>query len=82
MPTIIGSLRGYSFTTDLISALKEAGCHYETPGRRGNHDIWFSPITQVYFPIDSKIRSHNTANAILRIAGLPRQFNAYQIEEE
>jgi hypothetical protein len=32
----------------------------------------------MYFPFDSKILSHHTANAILKIAGLPEQFEAHQ----
>jgi len=82
MAKVIGSYRGNSFSTDLAAILKEAGCHYHAPAHRGNHDIWFSPITEIYFPLDSKILSHNTANAILKIAGLPEQFVAHQDEDD
>jgi hypothetical protein len=81
MAKVIGSYGGNSFSADLLAILKEAGCNYHAPARRGNHDIWFSPITGIYFPLDSKILSHNTANAILKIAGLPEQFKARQDED-
>ena len=81
MAKVIGSYRGNSFSADLVAILKEAGCNYHAPAHRGNHDIWFSPITGIYFPFDSKILSHHTANAILKIAGLPEQFEAYQDED-
>ncbi|MBU3635787.1 type II toxin-antitoxin system HicA family toxin [Polynucleobacter sp. es-GGE-1] len=81
MAKVIGSYRGNSFSTDLVAILKEAGCHYHAPAHRGNHDIWFSPVTSVYFPLDSKILSHHTANAVLKIAGLPEQFEAHQDED-
>jgi hypothetical protein len=38
-------------------------------------------MTGIYFPFDSKILSHHTANAILKIAGLPEQFEAHQDED-
>jgi hypothetical protein len=81
MTKVIGSYRGNSFYADLVAILKEAGCHYHAPAHRGNHDIWFSPLTSVYFPLDGKILSHHTANAILKIAGLPEQFEAHQEED-
>ena len=46
---------------------------FERPGK-GDHDIWFSPITGVRFPVDSKIKSRHTANAVLKQAGLPKKF--------
>jgi hypothetical protein len=82
MAKVIGSYRGNSFSTDLVAILKAAGCNYHAPAHRGNHDIWFSPITGIYFPLDSKILSHNTANAILKITGLPEQFVAHQDEDD
>lgn len=81
MSKVMGSYRGNSFSSDLLALLKEAGCNYHAPGHRGNHDLWFSPITGIYFPLDGKILSHNTANAILKIAGLPEQFEAHQDED-
>lgn len=39
-----------------------------------DHEIWRSPVTQVHFVVDSRIKSRYTANAVLRQAGLPKRF--------
>lgn len=62
-----------SFTAQLTMLLLQAGCHFERQGK-GDHEIWFSPITQVRFPVDSKIKSRHTANAVLKQAGMPKKF--------
>ena len=41
---------------------------------KGDHEIWYSPITNRYFPVDNKILSRHTANGILKQAGLPKEF--------
>jgi len=64
---------GISFTPELIRLLSAAGCYFERHGK-GDHDIWFSPITQLRFPVDSKIKSRHTANAVLKQAGLKKAF--------
>ena len=62
-----------SFTPDLKKKLTEAGCHFERRGK-GDHDIWYSPITQRRFVVDKFIKSRHTANAVLKQAGLPKAF--------
>lgn len=62
-----------SYTTRLKDILRQAGCRLERQGK-GDHEIWFSPITKIRFPVDSKIKSRHTANAVLKQAGLPKQF--------
>ena len=57
----------------LKKRLKEAGCYFVRHGR-GDHDHWFSPITQIQFTVDSRIKSRHTANAVLKQAGLPKSF--------
>jgi hypothetical protein len=64
---------GTSFTPELIRLLSAAGCRFERNGK-GDHDVWFSPITGLRFPVDSKIKSRHTANAVLKQAGLPKHF--------
>lgn len=64
---------GASFTPELIRLPKAAGCRFERHGK-GDHDIWFSPRTGVYFPVDHKIKSRHTANGVLKQAGLPKAF--------
>ena len=61
------------FAIQLRKLLQEAGCRFERHGK-GDHDIWYSPITQVRFVVDGKIFSRHTANAVLKQAGLPKQF--------
>lgn len=53
--------------------LKKNGCYFERQGK-GDHEMWYSPITNTSFPIDGKIKSRHTANGILKQAGLPKQF--------
>jgi hypothetical protein len=53
------------YTPLLKEALAEAGCRFERPGK-GDHEIWYSPITGVRFPVDQKIKSRHTANAVLK----------------
>ncbi|MBD3767429.1 MAG: type II toxin-antitoxin system HicA family toxin [Gammaproteobacteria bacterium] len=64
---------GVSLTPELIRLLKQAGCEFIRHGK-GDHDIWYSPITQLHFPVDQKIKSRHTANAVLKQAGLPKFF--------
>ena len=72
MVTVYSQSMGASLTPKIIDLIKSAGCEYIQAGHRGNHDIWFSPITNLHFPVDSKIRSMKTANTLLVSAGLPR----------
>lgn len=40
---------------------------------KGDHDIWYSPITGRHFTVDGKIKSRHTANAIMKQSGLARR---------
>jgi hypothetical protein len=62
-----------TYTPKLKEILRAHGCSYERPGR-GDHEIWYSPITDRRFPVDYKILSRHTANAVLKQAGIPKQF--------
>ena len=57
----------------LKKLLREAGYHYDRPGK-GDHEIWYSPITDRKFPVDHTIKSRHTANGVLQQAGLPKAF--------
>lgn len=61
------------FTRELKKLLNDAGCYFERQGR-GDHEIWYSPITDKRFVVDQKIKSRHTANAVLKQAGLPKAF--------
>jgi hypothetical protein len=62
-----------NYSKALVQCLLEAGCRFERQGK-GDHEIWYSPITAVRFVIDKKIKSRHTANAVLKQAGLPKKF--------
>jgi HicA toxin of bacterial toxin-antitoxin, len=62
-----------SLTPRLKKILVDAGCSLERQGK-GDHEIWYSPITQRRFVVDSAIKSRHTANAVLKQAGLPKGF--------
>lgn len=57
----------------LKKMLLNAGCRFERQGK-GDHEIWYSPITERNFVVDSAIKSRHTANAVLKQAGLPKAF--------
>ena len=61
------------FAPELKTHLREAGCHRVRRGK-GDHDIWFSPVTQRNFVVDSKILSRHTANGVPKQAGLRKHF--------
>jgi len=61
------------FSPQLKRILNDAGCHKEREGK-GDHEIWYSPITNRRFPVDHKIKSRHTANGVLKQAGLEKQF--------
>lgn len=62
-----------SFTPKLKKLLLNAGCNLERQGK-GDHQIWYSPITSRRFVVDNSIKSRHTANAVLKQAGLPKAF--------
>lgn len=62
-----------NFTRELKMILSDAGCTFERHGK-GDHDIWYSPISERNFVVDSKIPSRHLANAVLKQAGLPKRF--------
>jgi hypothetical protein len=62
-----------TYTPKLKEILLVHGCTFDRPGR-GDHEIRYSPITDRRFPVDHKILSRHTANAVLKQAGIPKQF--------
>lgn len=41
---------------------------------KGDHDIWYSPITRCNVTVDTRIKSRHTANAILKQSGIDFRF--------
>jgi hypothetical protein len=64
---------GSSFTPQVKKLLLAHGCHFERHGK-GDHEVWFSPLTGRRFVVDGEIRSRHTANGVLKQAGIPKQF--------
>ncbi|MDR3020766.1 MAG: type II toxin-antitoxin system HicA family toxin [Treponema sp.] len=53
--------------------LKEYDCKMVRHGK-GDHDIWYSPITNLPITVDGKIKSRHIANAIMKRAGIDHHF--------
>lgn len=53
--------------------LTRSGCTFVRHGK-GDHDIWYSPITGQNFAVDGKIKSRHTANAIMKQSGVNYRF--------
>ncbi|MDR2686698.1 MAG: type II toxin-antitoxin system HicA family toxin [Oscillospiraceae bacterium] len=53
--------------------LRRNGCYFQRRGK-GDHDIWYSPITKRSVTVDSKIKSRYTANEILKQSGIEEKF--------
>jgi hypothetical protein len=53
--------------------LQQNGCYFERHGK-GDHDIWYSPITHQHVTVDGKIKSRHTANIILKQCGIATHF--------
>ena len=53
--------------------LADRGCRFIRHGR-GDHDIWYSDISNIHFTVDGKIKSRHTANAIMKQAGIDFHF--------
>ena len=62
-----------SFTPEVKQLLTSHGCRFERRGK-GDHDIWYSPITRRHFVVDTAIKSRHTANAVLKQAGIGKRF--------
>jgi hypothetical protein len=53
--------------------LSENGCTFLRHGK-GDHDIWYSPITGRNITVDGKIPSRHTANTVMKQAGIDYHF--------
>ena len=61
------------FEKKVREILKENGCVFVRHGK-GDHDIWYSPITDTNVTVDGKIKSRFTANAIMKQSGIDHRF--------
>lgn len=58
---------------NLLKVLKANNCVLVRMGK-GDHEIWWSPISKQNFVVDSGITSRHMANVVLKQAGLEKQF--------
>jgi len=58
-----------NYTRPLKKILKDNGCYFVRYGK-GDHEIWFSPITGENFPMDGKIIKRTSANETIKNAGI------------
>lgn len=61
------------YSGDLKRILRENGCYFKRQGK-GDHEMWFSPISGRTFTVDNNIKSRHTANEALKQAGLEKKF--------
>ena len=58
---------------DLRRLLEEAGCSFVRSGA-GSHETWESPITGRRFTVPRGCKRRNTANGILKDAGIKKKL--------
>ncbi|MBQ3443151.1 MAG: type II toxin-antitoxin system HicA family toxin [Selenomonadaceae bacterium] len=61
------------YETKVRIVLTEHGCQFIRHGK-GDHDIWFSPITNRKVVVDGKIKSRHIANEIMKQSGISYRF--------
>ena len=64
---------GSGYGRDIERLLRDAGCYPVRKGK-GDHEIWFSPVSGRHFTFDRGLKLRHTANGILKDAGLEKAF--------
>jgi predicted RNA binding protein YcfA (HicA-like mRNA interferase family) len=54
---------------ELAALLREHGCQFVRSGK-GDHEIWFSPLTRRKFTIPRRLKGEGTLRSILKAAGV------------
>ena len=67
------ALVGAGYGRDLVKLFKENGCRFVRNGK-GDHQVWFSPITGNNVTLDYGTTKNRTANGILKQAGIKHKF--------
>ena len=57
----------------VCNILSQNGCTFVRHGK-GDHDIWYNPISGRHMTIDTKIKSPHTANTIMRQSEINYKF--------
>ena len=58
---------------ELIALFRKNGIEF-VRAAKGDHEIWWSPITKRHVTVDSNIKSRHTANEVLKQAGIGKKF--------
>lgn len=61
-----------NYTRKVKQILSNNGCHFVRSGK-GDHSIWYSPITGQNFALDGKITKRTSANETLKEAGIKQK---------
>ncbi|MBO5743177.1 MAG: type II toxin-antitoxin system HicA family toxin [Clostridia bacterium] len=61
------------FEKKVRQMLSKNNCVFIRHGK-GDHDIWYSPISKRHITVDTKIKSRHTANAIMKQSGIDFKF--------
>ena len=61
------------YTRDVLRLLSQNACTFVRHGK-GDHDIWYSPVTKRSFTVDGKIKDRYLANGTLKQAGIKHRF--------
>ncbi|HVW91859.1 MAG TPA: type II toxin-antitoxin system HicA family toxin [Devosia sp.] len=64
-------MKGYY--RQLRKLLEEAGCTLVRYGK-GDHQVWYSPVTKQNVIVDGGVVSRHSANGVLKQAGLKKAF--------
>jgi hypothetical protein len=61
------------FRPTVERVLRDHKCNIKRQGK-GDHTLWYSPMTNRTFPVDHVIKSRHTANGIMKQAGIAHRF--------
>jgi len=61
------------YTKKVKKILSENGFDFLRRGK-GDHDIWYNPVTKKSVSVDGKIKLRTSANELLKEAGLGKRF--------
>jgi hypothetical protein len=61
-----------NYTREVKAHLTDFGCRFVRYGK-GDHEIWYSPITNRNFTVDGSITKRTSANETLKCAGVKRK---------
>jgi hypothetical protein len=62
-----------NYTRRVKAILRDHGCTFVRHGK-GDHEIWYSPISDRRFMVDNKIKGRKWANVTLKNAGIQKAF--------